>query len=468
MTIIVPVPKNSKIECLDNYYPVALTFTIMKFFKSQIFFNLLLICQLSQVTACDKGEYKHNGTCCPLCSAGDAVAEHCTVDSGIRCSRCPLGEYIEHPNGLEKCFKCKTCDDGSGLQIEQECTPTRNTICKPKKGYYCKETNCAMAKMHSTCPAGHGVKEKGTQLNDTVCEMCPAGTFSSNNSSTEACMNCTAFQKKTRECGSGLQIEQECTPTRNTICKPKKGYYCKETNCAMAKMHSTCPAGHGVKEKGTQLNDTMCEMCPAGTFSSNNSSTEACMNCTAFQKKTRECGSGLQIEQECTPTRNTICKPKKGYYCKETNCAMAKMHSTCPAGHGVKEKGTQLNDTMCEMCPAGTFSSNNSSTEACMNCTACDKVHRQLLEPGSSEADVKFAKANNNSRIIIPFIVVPVIIFILIGAVVFWRYPKLRPRFKKRRENGIGRGGKPSPAGNHINVNDSESTSMPLRSNEQP
>ncbi|XP_078281148.1 uncharacterized protein LOC144607895 [Rhinoraja longicauda] len=248
MTIIVPVPKNSKIECLDNYYPVALTFTIMKFFKSQIFFILLLICQLSQVTACDTDKYEHDGVCCSSCL--------------------------------------------------------------------------------------------------------------------------------------------------------------------------------------TRL--------------------------------------GLQIKQNCTETNDTICKPRKGHYCVGTNCQMAKKHTSCPAGQGVKKKGTQLNDTVCEMCPAGMFSRNKSSTEACMNWTVCEKLHRQLFEPGSSEADVKCAEANNNLRIIIPVIAIAVIIFILIGAVVFWRYPKLRPCFKKRRKNGIGWGDNPSPAGNHINVNDSESTSMPLRSKEQP
>ncbi|XP_078281147.1 tumor necrosis factor receptor superfamily member 5-like [Rhinoraja longicauda] len=313
-----------------------------------IFFILLLICQLSQVTACDTDKYEHDGVCCPLCSAGNAVAKHCTVQTDTECNPCPPGEYIEHPNGFEKCLKCKTC-------------------------------------------------------------------------------------------------------------------------------------------KG---------------------------------------GSGLQIEQECTSTLNTICKPKKGYYCIRTNCAMAKIHSTCPAGHGVKEKGTQLNDTMCEMCPAGMFSRTKSSTEACMNWTACDELNLQLFEPGSSDADVKCAEANNNLRIIIPVIAIAVIIFILIGAIVFWRYPELRPlqaaaaaavaaeepgsrlasspedlkelrisRGDKPSPAGtninvnvsesismllrnneqpeckvveIGRGGKPSPAGNHINVNDSESISMPLRSNEQP
>ncbi|XP_078281634.1 uncharacterized protein LOC144608128 isoform X2 [Rhinoraja longicauda] len=255
----------------------------------KIFITLLVICYLSQVTACDRREYKHNGVCCSLCVAGSVVAKHCTVDTGTGCNPCTAGEFIEHPNGLEKCFKCKKCDQDLGLQIKEECTYKRDAKCEPRTGYYCIE-----------------------------------------------------------------------------------------------------------------------------------------------------------------------------------NCQMANKHTTCPAGHGVKEKGTPLKDTVCEKCPVGTFSGRDSSTEACLNWTVCEKLHRQLFEPGSSEADVKCAEANNNLRIIIPVIAIAVIIFILIGAVVFWRYPELRPRFKKRRENGIGRGDKPSPAGTNSNVNDSESISMLLRNNEQP
>ncbi|XP_032903877.1 tumor necrosis factor receptor superfamily member 5-like isoform X1 [Amblyraja radiata] len=249
----------------------------------KIFFVLFLICHLSQVTACDRGEYEHGGTCCSLCAAGTVVAQHCTVLSGTVCNPCTAGEYIEHPNGLEKCFKCKTCDGDLGLQIKEECTYIRNTKCEPKKGYYCIE-----------------------------------------------------------------------------------------------------------------------------------------------------------------------------------NCQMANKHTTCPAGQGVKEKGTPVKDTVCEKCPVGTFSGSDSSTEACKNWTVCEKLNLQLDKPGSSEADVKCAE-NYNLRLIIPVIAIVVIVLIL--TVVFWKHPEYIPRFTKRRENGIGKGDRPSPAGNNINVRPSDSTTIPLINN---
>ncbi|XP_055515648.1 tumor necrosis factor receptor superfamily member 5-like isoform X1 [Leucoraja erinacea] len=175
---------------------------------------------------------------------------------------------------------------------------------------------------------------------------------------------------------------------------------------------------------------------------------------------------GLQIKEVCTKIHNTTCEPRKGYYCIE-NCQMAKKHTTCPPGQGVKEKGTPLNDTVCEKCPVGTFSGSDSSMEACKNWTLCEKLNLQLDKHGSSEADVKCAE-NYNLRLIISVVAIVVIVLILTVAVVFWRYPELRPRFYKRRENGIGRGDRPSPIWNNINGHPSDSTTMPLRSNEQP
>ncbi|XP_051895093.1 tumor necrosis factor receptor superfamily member 14-like [Pristis pectinata] len=160
----------------------------------KIFFLLLLVFQLPMITACDPGEYDYNGVCCSLCSAGSFVSRHCTVLTGTTCNPCTAGEYIEHPNGLEKCFKCKTCDQELGLQIKQECTYVRNTICEPREGYYCID-NCQLARKHTTCPPGQGVKEKGTHLKDTVCGECPDGTFSSSDSSTEECKEWTVCEK---------------------------------------------------------------------------------------------------------------------------------------------------------------------------------------------------------------------------------------------------------------------------------
>ena len=40
MTIIIPVPKNSKVSCHNDYHPVALTSVIMKCFERMVMANI--------------------------------------------------------------------------------------------------------------------------------------------------------------------------------------------------------------------------------------------------------------------------------------------------------------------------------------------------------------------------------------------------------------------------------------------
>ncbi|XP_072100797.1 tumor necrosis factor receptor superfamily member 5-like [Mobula birostris] len=158
-----------------------------------IFFLLLLVSQIPVTTACYPEEYDYGGICCSLCSPGSIVSQHCSIMRGTSCIPCAAGEYIEYPNSLENCFKCKECDHELGFQFKKPCTDTHNAVCEPRGGYYCIQ-NCLMAVKHTACPPGQGVKEKGTNLKDTVCGKCPIGTFSSISSSTEKCKNWTVCE----------------------------------------------------------------------------------------------------------------------------------------------------------------------------------------------------------------------------------------------------------------------------------
>ncbi|XP_038678141.1 tumor necrosis factor receptor superfamily member 14-like isoform X6 [Scyliorhinus canicula] len=108
----------------------------------QIIFILVLVLNQQVVMPCGPFEYVHNGGCCSVCSPGTIVYSHCQGNVGTKCKPCTDGKYMEHPNGLEKCRKCKACD-------------------------------------------------QGTHFKDTVCEVCPEGTYSNIDSSTEACVKWT-------------------------------------------------------------------------------------------------------------------------------------------------------------------------------------------------------------------------------------------------------------------------------------
>ncbi|XP_048417457.1 tumor necrosis factor receptor superfamily member 5-like isoform X2 [Stegostoma tigrinum] len=193
-------------ECEKSYSGYGRAFRM-------ILFVVLLTFHPHLVISCDVSEYGHAGHCCTMCSPGTIVFKHCTEILGTICKACTAGEYIEHPNGLDKCFKCKTCDPEMGLQIKQPCSYTRNTECKPRNGHYCKDKNCQMAFIHKTCPPGEGVKEKGTQFKDTVCEVCADGTYSSNDSSTEPCVKWTKCEERNQK------LVNQGTSKSDAVCK---------------------------------------------------------------------------------------------------------------------------------------------------------------------------------------------------------------------------------------------------------
>ncbi|XP_078061716.1 uncharacterized protein LOC144487505 [Mustelus asterias] len=98
---------------------------------------LLLIFNLRLVASCGSQEYSYQDLCCPMCSAGTRVFKHCTVVTSTSCIPCAHGAFTEHPNGLEKCFKCKYCDPEMGLHTLHECTETQDTVCDCREGYIC-------------------------------------------------------------------------------------------------------------------------------------------------------------------------------------------------------------------------------------------------------------------------------------------------------------------------------------------
>ncbi|XP_041063388.1 tumor necrosis factor receptor superfamily member 16-like [Carcharodon carcharias] len=104
---------------------------------SEICCILLLIFNLRLATSCGSGEYSFQALCCPVCRAGACVSKHCTSSTSTICVPCACGAFIDQPNGLEKCFKCKYCNPELGLHTLRECTETQDTVCDCKEGYTC-------------------------------------------------------------------------------------------------------------------------------------------------------------------------------------------------------------------------------------------------------------------------------------------------------------------------------------------
>ncbi|NWZ68944.1 TNR6 factor, partial [Acrocephalus arundinaceus] len=67
----------------------------------------------------------------------------CPTNIIKHCVPCEKGkEFVDHPNDLDKCLRCKLCDSQFGLEVVKNCTPEEDTQCACAKNYYCGYVGC--------------------------------------------------------------------------------------------------------------------------------------------------------------------------------------------------------------------------------------------------------------------------------------------------------------------------------------
>ncbi|KAM9190674.1 tumor necrosis factor receptor superfamily member 10B-like [Mergus octosetaceus] len=139
----------------------------------------LLIMSGNRAEDCGEEEYWHKGLCCVLCPAGTYVSQHCTTPhSKGRCVSCTEGEdYTAHANGLDECLLCRQCrDDQITLRA---CTPTHDTECQCKQGYFCPAEGCEICQRCSkTCPEGKEIVQNCNATMDLGCGLPDQGNTS--------------------------------------------------------------------------------------------------------------------------------------------------------------------------------------------------------------------------------------------------------------------------------------------------
>ncbi|XP_041664873.1 tumor necrosis factor receptor superfamily member 6B-like [Cheilinus undulatus] len=121
---------------------------------------------------------------CDRCPPGMYLQARCTETQKSVCAPCPEGSFTELWNYIGKCLRCGVC--GHNQVVKTKCTAERDCQCECRKGYYYKR-KYEMCLSHSECPTGHGVLTEGTAEEDTVCQICPNGTFSDTVSTHENC-----------------------------------------------------------------------------------------------------------------------------------------------------------------------------------------------------------------------------------------------------------------------------------------
>ncbi|XP_062987159.1 tumor necrosis factor receptor superfamily member 11B [Elgaria multicarinata webbii] len=151
---------------------------------------------------------------CDECPPATYVKRHCTTSSKTECAPCPDQHYSDDWNSDDECYYCDVvCKELQFVVVE--CSNTTNRYCECIEGRYLDLEFCAR---HTVCPPGFGVVQQGTPERDTVCQRCPAGYFSSERSSKEACRphtDCSALN---------LKMVWKGDATRDNMCRGERNH----------------------------------------------------------------------------------------------------------------------------------------------------------------------------------------------------------------------------------------------------
>ncbi|XP_063798078.1 tumor necrosis factor receptor superfamily member 8-like [Pseudophryne corroboree] len=148
--------------------------------------------------------------CCASCMEGQVTRSPCVTDVERDCAKpCESDEsFINWSLVPPQCETCKQCAAADFLVPVQHCSSSSEAICECQPGYYCQTpvyNTCARCVPHTECPPGYGARRRGTAKEDTECEVCPGGTYSSVTSATGGCTshtNCSKLDQRTAKKGN--------------------------------------------------------------------------------------------------------------------------------------------------------------------------------------------------------------------------------------------------------------------------
>ncbi|KAK3608700.1 hypothetical protein CHS0354_036222, partial [Potamilus streckersoni] len=141
------------------------------------------------------------------------------------------------------------------------------------------------------CLPGYGVVYNCTKENNTVCDTCTDGTFSSHIAHYTTCKGCSS-------CKNAYTMHP-CNATHDAVCKCHVGFYLAsyENTCNLCDL---CPAGWGASRSCNYRENTVCTQCSNGTFSNKLSAFARCIPCS-------KCSENQVLLQRCTTSQDTVC-----------------------------------------------------------------------------------------------------------------------------------------------------------------
>ncbi|XP_013006330.1 tumor necrosis factor receptor superfamily member 23-like isoform X2 [Cavia porcellus] len=125
--------------------------------------------------SCNIDEYMSAGRCCKMCPAGYYVMNSCAKPHthGV-CGRCEPGTYTAHPNGLQSCRPCSTCQPDQ--EMVRDCSSVTDRKCECKQGYFSEDAGFSeFCTPCDKCPHENGVLQKCNATSNTVCTVAHSG-----------------------------------------------------------------------------------------------------------------------------------------------------------------------------------------------------------------------------------------------------------------------------------------------------
>ncbi|KFZ52981.1 Tumor necrosis factor receptor superfamily member 8, partial [Antrostomus carolinensis] len=177
--------------------------------------------------SCDENQFydETSQSCCYQCPSGYVKKRACPRDLGEDCMRCGPEQYVNEAFPKPRCDACVSCAKEPDLVEKEPCSFNSSRVCECRPGLFCQTTvlnTCIRCQQHTVCKPGFGVKVKGTSTTDVICEQCPSGTFSDQNSSTAICKphtNCTELNKVALSKGNATH-DQVCLDQSPTYLTP--------------------------------------------------------------------------------------------------------------------------------------------------------------------------------------------------------------------------------------------------------
>ncbi|KFP84369.1 Tumor necrosis factor receptor superfamily member 16, partial [Apaloderma vittatum] len=162
---------------------------------------------------CPTEMYTTSGECCKACNVGEGMVQPCGVNQTI-CEPC-LDSFRSSRAGSSLSWELleKGCShswgekpQAAGCSMELGDTSPSG----PEGGG--KQRKGKTVKRETVCKVGFGLMFPCQESQNTVCEECPEGTFSSEANFVDPCLPCTT-------CEENEVLVKECTPTSDAECR---------------------------------------------------------------------------------------------------------------------------------------------------------------------------------------------------------------------------------------------------------